>query len=255
MSGIEIYSEDGQVTLNSSDASLIPYSESYQISKDNGSVFFYEQEFNSYIDAQTTAFDTTGANKGYWLSLSSSFRDSMPSDVVYWFAVNAGGEVFLGDTINGYSGNKKNVNFGYRSGSGKIRPLARGNLSSLSGYLDVFDSSGQLIWSAASIAIAPRVLDVIYIPETYNVNMQNIVVDLSSYGVPVDKIYFANPGQGRVSLDEFFFDYTGLYLKRVGNLVYILPGQRVGNTYPKDQRKVGNVFGYGGIYIPIAYIQ
>jgi hypothetical protein len=53
------------------------------------------------------------------------------------------------------------------------------NIGMQSGYLDVFDSAGNLIWSAASASKMPRVVGFFDVPANYDLQNNTFVLNLS----------------------------------------------------------------------------
>jgi hypothetical protein len=52
------------------------------------------------------------------------------------------------------------------------------NIGMQSGYLDVFDSSGSLIWSAASASSMPRVVGFFDVPANYDLQNNTLAINL-----------------------------------------------------------------------------
>ncbi|HHA1271509.1 TPA: hypothetical protein ACOELQ_001987 [Enterobacter mori] len=97
---------------------------------------------------------------------------------------------------------------GYESGSGRFM-LSNNTTALTSGYLDVRDASGNLIWSAASAGTMPRILGFFTIPAGHNLAT---VLNVTSP--------FANPWicisqcPGNISDDGETVGYSGILIKR-----------------------------------------
>lgn len=186
----------------------------------------------------------------------SHFFDDLntPPDTSFWFRLTNGASAFVADVSRGFWdswGTKPyyGANMGH-SGSVYMQMAQKQPLNAYSGYLDAYDEIGQLSWSAASLAMAPQVVHIAYLPPTMLINSPGVSIDLGSFGVPVDRLFFLGPGQGRVSYDELFFDYLGVSANRIGNTLYL------GTTYSSNVTfTVGQMFGSQGLYIPIAYFR
>lgn len=91
-------------------------------------------------------------------------------------------------------------------------------------YLSVYDTAGNLMWSAASLIKAAVVL------EKINLNGAGLItLDLSKYGVPVEELYLKTSLAGSIGYGDYGLDsYNGLAVKRVNNILYIRAGSRYG---------------------------
>lgn len=94
-----------------------------------------------------------------------------------------------------------------------------------SGYLDVFDGGGQLIWSAASAGSMPRVQGFFYVPPGYNLTGNVLTVN-----TPIPNPWFCvSQCPGNVSDDGFVVGYSGIQIRRNSATNFSL-------TYPSNHQ-------------------
>ena len=93
-------------------------------------------------------------------------------------------------------------------------------------YLSVYDTAGNLMWSAAALNRAAVVLE--------KINLKGaglVTLDLTKYGVPVGELYLKTSLAGSIGYGDSGLDnYTGLAVKRVNNTLYMRAGNRFGWT-------------------------
>ncbi len=82
------------------------------------------------------------------------------------------------------------------------------NIGIQSGYLDVFDSAGSLIWSAASASKMPRVVGFFDVPANYDLQNNTFSVSLS-----FNPWILINNCPGNLSDDGTVVGYSGVVLK------------------------------------------
>lgn len=114
------------------------------------------------------------------------------------------------------------------------------NISMQSGYLDVFDSAGTLIWSAASASRMPRVVGFFDVPANYDLQNNTFSVSLS-----FKPWILVNNCPGNLSDDGTAVGYSGVVLKWTGSQ---LQGRYISN----NQRNWSQTFQARGLRIPIA---
>lgn len=110
-----------------------------------------------------------------------------------------------------------------------------------SGYLDVYNGSGTLIWSANSAASVPRILDFIDVPPGYD--LQN---NTYSKALSFQPWFLQNACPGNISDDGEVVGYSGLMIYWTGSVIqcrYIMKNQRAYSTTLQNQ----------GLRIPLAY--
>lgn len=116
------------------------------------------------------------------------------------------------------------------------------NYQPVSGYLDVFDGGGNLIWSAISAANMPRILGFIDISPGFDLvnNTYNFNIGLNPW-IPI------NSCPGGITASEYANGYSSLLVQATGsgfNLRWI----------QKNQQSFQNIFnGRGNLRIPVAY--
>ena len=109
-----------------------------------------------------------------------------------------------------------------------------------SGYLDVFDSAGNLIWSAASASKMPRVVGFFDVPANYDLQNNTFAVNLS-----FNPWILVNNCPGNLSDDGTVVGYSGIVLKWTGS-------QLQGRYITKNQRNWSQTLQGRGLRIPIA---
>jgi hypothetical protein len=109
-----------------------------------------------------------------------------------------------------------------------------------SGYLDVFDTGGNLIWSAASASKMPRVVGFFDVPANYDLQNNTLSVSLS-----FNPWILVNNCPGNLSDDGTVTGYSGIVLKWTGS-------QLQGRYISKNQRSWSQTFQGRGLRIPIA---
>ncbi|MEO3322718.1 hypothetical protein ABHD20_08865 [Enterobacter cloacae] len=114
------------------------------------------------------------------------------------------------------------------------------NIGIQSGYLDVFDSAGSLIWSAASASKMPRVVGLFDVPANYDLQNNTFSVSLS-----FNPWILVNNCPGNLSDDGTVVGYSGVVLKWTGSQ---LQGRYISN----NQRSWSQTFQGRGLRIPIA---
>lgn len=170
----------------------------------------------------SNVFSTNG---GYDLGyLPSNFY---PSPSARWVRLNAGYYCFPGANQ-------------YQTNAGQMM-VSTQNQSVTSGYLDVFDASGTLIWSAVSAATVPRILDFIDIPAGYDLQ-NNTYVKALSY----NPWFLANACPGNISDDGSVVGYSGVVIKWDGSQIQVRYISKLQNTY-------STTLGSIGLKIPLAY--
>ncbi|HDR2410165.1 TPA: hypothetical protein QCH83_002322, partial [Enterobacter bugandensis] len=114
------------------------------------------------------------------------------------------------------------------------------NVGMQSGYLDVFDSAGNLIWSAASASKMPRVVGFFDVPANYDLQNNTFAINLS-----FNPWILVNNCPGNLSDDGTVVGYSGIVLKWTGS-------QLQGRYITKNQRNWSQTLQGRGLRIPIA---
>lgn len=113
-----------------------------------------------------------------------------------------------------------------------------------SGFLDVFDSSGKLIWSAKSAATMPRIMKYVDIPQNHNLNSS-----VFSLTPGFNPFFLWNQCPGNLSDDGEVVGYSGVFIRWTGSQI------QFGYT-SKYQRTYQQVFnGRGNFRLPLAKFQ
>lgn len=114
------------------------------------------------------------------------------------------------------------------------------NIGMQSGYLDVFDAGGNLIWSAASASKMPRVVGFFDVPASYDLQNNTFTINLS-----FNPWILVNNCPGNLSDDGGATGYSGIALKWTGS-------QLQGRYISKNQRNWSQTLQGRGLRIPIA---
>lgn len=114
------------------------------------------------------------------------------------------------------------------------------NIGMQSGYLDVFDAGGNLIWSAASASNMPRVVGFFDVPASYDLQNNTFAINLG-----FNPRILVNNCPGNLSDDGGATGYSGIALKWTGS-------QLQGRYISKNQRNWSQILQGRGLRIPIA---
>ncbi|EPA1039130.1 hypothetical protein ACQZWC_000700 [Enterobacter bugandensis] len=114
------------------------------------------------------------------------------------------------------------------------------NIGMQSGYLDVFDAGGNLIWSAASASKMPRVVGFFDVPASYDLQNNTFTINLS-----FNPWILINNCPGNLSDDGGATGYSGIALRWTGS-------QLQGRYISKNQRNWSQILQGRGLRIPIA---
>jgi len=114
------------------------------------------------------------------------------------------------------------------------------NIGMQSGYLDVFDAGGNLIWSAASASKMPRVVGFFDVPASYDLQNNTFTINLG-----FNPWILINNCPGNLSDDGGATGYSGIALKWTGS-------QLQGRYISKNQRNWSQTLQGRGLRIPIA---
>ncbi|WP_409244190.1 hypothetical protein [Enterobacter cloacae] len=208
MSGFEVYNSDGKLLVDSQ----------------NRSTLFYDQR-------------TLGAvtDKGAY-RVNSPFGDGSKLGFTQQSFWNDGRLRWLQLGTNKYGFPGADM---LEDNAGSMIRTAR-NIGLQSGYLDVFDSAGSLIWSAASASKMPRVVGFFDVPANYDLQNNTFSVSLS-----FNPWILVNNCPGNLSDDGTVVGYSGVVLKWTGSQ---LQGRYISN----NQRSWSQTFQGRGLRIPIA---
>lgn len=208
MSGFEVYNSAGKLLVDSQ----------------NRSTLFYDQRTLGTV-----------TDKGFY-RVDSPFGDGSTlgfSPQQFW---NDGRLRWLQLGTNKYGLPGANL---LEDNAGSMIRTAR-NIEMQSGYLDVFDSSGTLIWSAASASKMPRVVGFFDVPANYDLQNNTFSVSLS-----FNPWILINNCPGNLSDDGVTTGYSGIALKWTGSQLH-------GRYISKNQRNWSQTLQGRGLRIPIA---
>lgn len=210
MSGFEIYNESGAVMVNSDHKHTVIHSiynpavggtGDYNLSTPFGNI----SQLGYLLEGQ-------GKQDGYlhWIQFLSNGAWGFPSS-----------DMFL-------------------PGSIRVMRTTR-NANHQSGYLDVFDASGQLIWSAASASTMPRITGFLEIPGGYPLESQ-----VASVSPGYNPFFLWEACMGEMSTDGVVSGYSGNLMRWTGSELQTFWIRR-------NQRGFNDIFnGRGNMKIPLA---
>lgn len=113
-----------------------------------------------------------------------------------------------------------------------------------SGYLDVFDASGNLIWSAQSSATMPRIMGFLDVPASFNLEGS-----VASVTPGFNPFFLWDCCYGQWSDDGTVSGYSGNLMRWTGSQLQTF-------WIRKNQRSFSEIFtGRGGLKIPYARFQ
>lgn len=178
MSGFEVYNSSGALTIDSNNKSVVMSTVQAMGALDSASVGYY---------VLSTAFGN-GSTLGYRLT-------DMPSGLVWFQLQTNGAYCFPGAGL-------------FAAGTGRF--MSSSNTAGLtSGYLDVYNASGTLIWSAASAGSMPRIRDFFTVPAGYN--LATALTVTTSFA---DPWFCVSQCPGNLSDDGETVGYSGLLVRR-----------------------------------------
>ncbi|WP_075180600.1 hypothetical protein [Pantoea sp. 1.19] len=208
MSGFEAFNQNGKITIDSNNRSTI-FLDRRGVSPitDVGAV----QVVNPFTDGYSFGFSAQQFwNDGNlrWLRMNTG-KVSMPGADMF--------EPEAGDMIR-----------------------TSRNSSIQSGYLDVFDQNGNIVWSAKSAASMPRIIGFMDIPAGFD--LQNNVFSIHPGFNPWILI---NSTPGNYSNDGAVSGYSGVVLKWDGS-------QLQASYVSKNQKSWSQILQSSGLRIPLA---
>ncbi|HEY1846310.1 MAG TPA: hypothetical protein VGH05_15805 [Buttiauxella sp.] len=210
MSGFQVYNSAGALTIDS----------------DNKSVVM------SSVKAMGTLSDT-----GYYL-INSAFGNGstlgylplnfFPNTGLRWFQLQTNGKYcFPGSAM-------------FEAGSGRFM-LSSNTTALTSGYLDVYNSAGTLIWSAASAGTMPRIQDFFTVPSSHDLGTALTIT--TSFADPWICI---SQCPGNISDDGESTGYSGVLIKRNSSTSFSL------QYVNKNQKTYRQAMGNSGFQIALA---
>ena len=210
MSGFQVYNSAGALTIDSNNKSVVT------------------SQFKAMGGLSDTGFYRVNSAFGDGSTLGFLGNNFFPDQGLRWFQLqNDGRYCYPGASL-------------YEAGSGRFMISSNTNGIS-SGYLDVYNAGGQLIWSAASAGSMPRIQGFFTVPAGY---------DLSS---PLTlNTSFANPWicisqcPANISDDGVASGYSGLMIRRNNSTSFTL--QYVNSK----QKAYSTAMGNNGLNIALA---
>ena len=208
MSGFEVYNESGKITVDS----------------DNRGTLFYDQRTLGTVQSK-------GAYR-----IDSPFGDGSTLGYTPQEFWNDGNLRWLQLSPNKYGMPGAEILEDY---AGMMIRTSR-NAALESGYLDVFNGAGELIWSAVSASKMPRIMDFFDVPPGYDLQNNTFIVTPG-----FNPWILVNNCPGNLSDDGTVVGYSGITLKWTGS-------QLQGRYISKNQKSWGQTLQNQGIRIPLA---
>lgn len=210
MSGFQVYNSAGALTIDSNNKSVVT------------------SQYKNMGGLTDTGFYLINSTFGNGSTLGFLANNFFPDQGLRWFQLLSDGRYcFPGCSL-------------YEAGTGRFMISSNTN-GIASGYLDVYNGSGQLIWSAASAGSMPRIQGFLSVPAGY---------DLSS---PLTlNTSFVNPWicvsqcPGNISDDGTVSGYSGLLIRRNSSTSFTL--QYVNSK----QKGYATAMGNSGLNIALA---
>lgn len=160
-------------------------------------------------------------------SFGSLPQNFYPNPSTRWVRLNAGAFCFPGAEA-------------FQPNSGQMM-ISTASVGVSSGYLDVFDPSGNLIWSAVSASAVPRIIDFIDVPAGYDLQNNTWVKNLS-----FQPWFLMNAFPGNISDDGSVIGYSGVVIRWDGSQIQVRYISQYQNSY---MTALGGI----GLKIPLAY--
>ncbi|WP_244586347.1 hypothetical protein [Escherichia coli] len=213
MSGFEVYNSAGALTIDSTNKSIMT----------GGVKAMGTLTDQGYYTGITCAFGNGGA-----LGFLNSNVIVNRNTTQYWFQLQTDGAwCFPGAYL-------------FMPNSGRFITSTH-TATPTSGYLDVFNASGTLIWSAASAATMPRIVG--FLSAGAGVDLSSVVTVTS----PVANPWFCwSQCPGNVSDDGTVLGYSGIVIKRNSSTSFSF------QYINKLQRSYTQAMGNNGIQIALA---
>lgn len=160
---------------------------------------------------------------GPLFSLSASSSFSVNKDDAFWMQLGIGALVciYSQSTI----GLSRKLWYQHGTAVSNFRRAVKSGINLESGYLDIFDSKGNLTWSAASARRIPIVLGVI------SLQKEDVINGTATFSIPNDCYILSQPNlYERLSIWETY----GLFLGRNASGSYFLKGEYSGDYLLKQ---------------------
>lgn len=211
MSGFAVWNQAGYQTINS----------------DQRHTVLVNAYNPTLIDIGAVAANTPFGNLNALGSLNPNYYPQ-PNNL-YWFRLNAGSWCFPG---------------AWYFQPGTVQFCVTSRVQALqSGYLDVYDAAGGLIWSANSAANMPRVRNLFDIPAGVDSAPQGIAPGFSPW-------ILMGACPGNVSVDDASVGFSGLVFRWDGGTLQCQWARK------NQSATFANTFGdKGGLRIPLAYFN
>lgn len=211
MSGFEVYNSNGALTIDSNNKSIVMSTvKAMGGLSDTG---FYR--FNSALG--------DGSVLGFLAS------DFFPVTGLRWFQPQVDGSYcFPGASL-------------YQANTGRFM-ICSNTTAIQSGYLDVFNAAGQLIWSAASAGTMPRIMDFFTVPSSHD-----LATTLTLNTKFADPWICISQCPGNVSDDGTAGGYSGIMIRRLSSTQFQL------QYINRNQKSYRTAMGNSGVQIALAY--
>ena len=178
--------------------------------------------FESYTsdgNLQFSAEDSqTSMICGPLISLSKTSSFAVNKDDAFWMRLGIG--AIVGIRCESTMGISRELWYRHGSAVSNFRRAVKSGINLESGYLDIFDSKGNLTWSAASTSRIPIVLGVI------SLQKEAVINGTATFSIPNDCYILSQPNfYERFGLSQIY----GLFLGRAASGSYFLNGDYSGD--------------------------
>lgn len=213
MSGFEVYNSDGALTIDSTNKSILT----------GGVKAMGTLTDQGYYTGFTCAFGNGGALGSLNANIITNRNTTQ-----YWFQIQTnGGWCFPGAGM-------------FQPGIGRFMTSSQtGTISS--GYLDVYNASGSLVWSAVSAATMPRIRDFFTVPAA--TDLSTAITVTTSFA---DPWFCWSQCPGNLSDDGETIGYSGLVIRRNSSTSFSL------QYVSKNQKTYRQAMGNNGFSIALA---
>ncbi|ENQ0471523.1 hypothetical protein ACENGC_000504 [Escherichia coli] len=210
MSGFEVYNNDGKILIDS---------------QNRATMFNDLRTIGAVTDLGAFAVASPFGD-GHTLGYPGvSFWSYYNGGQLRWAQLAAGRYAFPGADL-------------YEANAGRMIRTSRA-IGIQSGYLDVFDASGSLVWSAAAAASMPRVVGFLDIPAGYDLQSNVFSVSLN-----FNPWILLNNCPGNAGGDGTASGYSGLLLRWTG-------AQLQACYVSRNQRSWAQTFQSDGLRVPL----
>ncbi|CUW22512.1 Uncharacterised protein [Serratia grimesii] len=203
MSGFQYWNEHGALMIDSNN---------------KGTYYQDSMIYGGISDVGFYQISTTIGNSSDMGYVSNRFPIN---ESLRWFKPNSGAKMIFGDT------DLMTVNAGRMARTRSDMPVE-------SGYRDVFNAEGELVWSVVHSAKIPRIIGFFDIPKNFD-------LDNNAYtqGIGVNTWLLASNAPGNISYDGEVTGYSGLFFQFIGGALSCQWISKHQNSWKETMRPYG----------------